>query len=97
MAGSGIGSVERQAAAASVGEFGVEERKAGMRLTEEERAIDAGEQGLVRQWAIRHQIAVGEFFDAGDFVPVSLAHVRRLADGRPFPGRLPDNPHPHGR
>jgi predicted aconitase len=46
-----------------------------MRLTEEERAMDAGEQGVVRQWAIRHQIAVGEFFDAGDFVPVSLAHV----------------------
>ena len=29
----------------------------------------------MRQWAIRHQIAVGEFFDALDFVPVSLAHV----------------------
>jgi predicted aconitase len=46
-----------------------------MRLTEEERAMDAGEHGLVRQWAIRHQIAVGEFFDAVDSVPVGLAHV----------------------
>ena len=35
----------------------------------------AGEQGPARQWAIRHQIAVGEFFDAPDFVPVGQAHV----------------------
>src|SRR5438552_18990359 len=27
------------------------------------------------RWAISHQIAVGEFFDAADFVPVSQAHV----------------------
>ena len=35
----------------------------------------AGELGAVRRWAISHQIAVGEFFDAADFVPVSQAHV----------------------
>ena len=35
----------------------------------------AGEQGPVRQWAMRHQIAVGEFFDAADFVPVGQAHI----------------------
>ena len=35
----------------------------------------AGEQGPVRQWALRHQIAVGDFFDAPDFVPVGQAHV----------------------
>ena len=46
-----------------------------MRLTDEERAMLAGEQGPVRQWAVRHQIAVGEFFDAPDFVPVGQAHV----------------------
>jgi predicted aconitase len=46
-----------------------------MRLTDEERAMLAGELGPVRQWAIRHQIAVGEFFDAADFVPVTQAHV----------------------
>jgi predicted aconitase len=46
-----------------------------MRLTEEERAILAGEQGRARQWALRHQIEVGEFFDAPDFVPVGQAHV----------------------
>jgi predicted aconitase len=46
-----------------------------MRLTEAERAMLAGEQGPVRQWAIRHQIAVGDFFDAADFVTVGQAHV----------------------
>jgi len=46
-----------------------------MRLTEEEQAMLAGEQGRVRQWAVRHQIAVGDFFDAPDFVPVGQAHV----------------------
>jgi predicted aconitase len=46
-----------------------------MRLDDEERAMLAGALGPVRQWAIRHQIAVGEFFDAADFVPVSQAHV----------------------
>ncbi len=35
----------------------------------------AGEQGLPRRWAIEHQIAVGEFFDAADLVPVSQAHI----------------------
>src|SRR6202035_5973674 len=35
----------------------------------------AGELGAVRRWGISHQIAVGEFFDAADFVPVSQAHV----------------------
>ncbi len=46
-----------------------------MKLTDEERAMLAGEQGLARQWAIRHQIAVGDFFDAPDFVPVGQAHI----------------------
>lgn len=46
-----------------------------MRLTDEERAILAGEAGRARQWALRHQIEVGEFFDALDFVPVGQAHV----------------------
>lgn len=35
----------------------------------------AGEAGPARQWAIRHQIAVGDFFDAPDFVPVGQAHI----------------------
>src|SRR6202011_4137478 len=46
-----------------------------MRLTDEENAMLAGGMGEPRRWAIEHQIAVGEFFDAADFVPVSQAHV----------------------
>jgi hypothetical protein len=46
-----------------------------MHLTEEETAMLAGELGAARRWAISHQIAVGEFFDAADFVPVSQAHI----------------------
>ncbi|HZT49937.1 MAG TPA: aconitase X catalytic domain-containing protein, partial [Hyphomicrobiaceae bacterium] len=46
-----------------------------MRLSEEEQAMLAGAHGPVRQWAVRHQLAVGEFFDAADTVPVAQAHV----------------------
>jgi predicted aconitase len=46
-----------------------------MRLTEEEQAMRAGGLGEARRWAIEHQIAVGEFFDAADFVPVTQAHI----------------------
>ena len=46
-----------------------------MRLTDEEQAMLAGEAGEARRWAIAHQIAVGEFFDAADMVPVSQAHI----------------------
>ena len=35
----------------------------------------AGEHGGARQWALRHQIEVAEFFDARDFVSVGQAHV----------------------
>ena len=38
-----------------------------MRLNDEEQAMLAGELGEVRRWAMGHQIAVGEFFDAADF------------------------------
>jgi hypothetical protein len=46
-----------------------------MRLTDEENAMLAGEFGAPRRWAVAHQIAVGEFFDAADFVPVTQAHI----------------------
>src|SRR5438270_666674 len=46
-----------------------------MRLSDEEKAMLAGELGAPRRWAIAHQIAVGEFFDAADFVAVSQAHI----------------------
>src|SRR5215471_7182019 len=46
-----------------------------MRLTEEENAMLAGEAGPARQWAIGHQISVGTYLGAADFVPVSQAHI----------------------
>jgi hypothetical protein len=46
-----------------------------MRLDDEEQAMRAGAFGEPRRWAIEHQIAVGEFFDAADFVPVTQAHI----------------------
>ncbi|HEY7577034.1 MAG TPA: aconitase X catalytic domain-containing protein [Acetobacteraceae bacterium] len=46
-----------------------------MRLNDEERAMLAGEAGAARQWAIRHQLRVGRYLGAADFVPVSQAHI----------------------
>ena len=46
-----------------------------MRLSDEEHAMLAGDMGPVRQLALQHQIKVGDFFGAGDFVPVTQAHV----------------------
>src|SRR5258708_19177421 len=46
-----------------------------MRLNDEERAMRAGALGEPRRWAIEHQIAVGEFFDAADLVPVAEADI----------------------
>ena len=37
--------------------------------------MGAGALGEPRRWAMLHQIAVGEFFDAADLVPVSQAHI----------------------
>ncbi|MFZ0852524.1 MAG: aconitase X catalytic domain-containing protein [Hyphomicrobiaceae bacterium] len=46
-----------------------------MYLDEEERAMLAGAMGPARQWAMQHQLAVGSFFDAADFVRVGQAHI----------------------
>ncbi|MDQ6629188.1 MAG: aconitase X catalytic domain-containing protein [Pseudomonadota bacterium] len=46
-----------------------------MKLNDDEKAMLAGELGRVPQIAIEHQIKVGDFFGAADFVPVSQAHV----------------------
>ena len=46
-----------------------------MKLTAEEQAMRAGECGPAAQWAIEHQIKVGEYLGAHDFVPVTQAHV----------------------
>ncbi|MBV8131626.1 MAG: aconitase X catalytic domain-containing protein [Alphaproteobacteria bacterium] len=46
-----------------------------MRLSDEEGAMLAGKLGAPRRWAIAHQIVIGEFFDAADFIAVGQAHV----------------------
>jgi predicted aconitase len=46
-----------------------------MQLTEEEQALRGGEFGPAAQWAIEHQIKVGTYLGAGDFVPVTQAHI----------------------
>src|SRR2546423_7878948 len=46
-----------------------------MRLTEEEEAMRAGCYGPALQWAIDHQIRVGNYLGADDFVPVTQAHI----------------------
>src|SRR5271169_3007997 len=40
-----------------------------MRLTDEEEAMRAGDHGPALQWAIDHQIRVGRYLGAADFVP----------------------------
>jgi predicted aconitase len=46
-----------------------------MKLNDEEQAILAGELGAVAQQALQHQIKVGEFFGAADFVSITQAHI----------------------
>lgn len=46
-----------------------------MRLTNLEQGMRAGELGPAVKAAIEHQIKVGEFFGAADFVPVTQAHI----------------------
>src|SRR6266481_1429106 len=47
-----------------------------MKLTDEEEALRAGEFGEAAQWAIEHQIKVGRYLGARDFVAASQAHIR---------------------
>ena len=35
----------------------------------------AGDAGPARQWAMQHQLRVGRYFGAADFVPVAQAHI----------------------
>src|SRR5262249_6909780 len=46
-----------------------------MNLTAEEEALRAGQFGEAAQWAIAHQIKVGGYLGARDFVPVTQAHI----------------------
>ena len=83
-----------------------------MKLNDEEKAMLAGELGVVAKTAIEHQIKVGTFFHAEDFVPVTQAHImadteslgqagvvwlERLADARDGRVRIPTITDPRGR
>src|SRR5437667_11269494 len=46
-----------------------------MTLNDEEQDILAGKAGPVARLALQHQLKVGEFFSAKDFVPVTQAHI----------------------
>jgi predicted aconitase len=46
-----------------------------MRLTDEEQAMRAGAFGPAVQWAIEHQVKVGTYLGADDFVAVAQAHI----------------------
>jgi hypothetical protein len=46
-----------------------------MRLTEDERAILAGERGEAVRRALELQITVGDFFGADDIVAIDSAHM----------------------
>jgi len=46
-----------------------------VKLTDEEKAMLAGEMGEAKKWAIDHQMQVGGMFDAIDLVPVSQGHM----------------------
>ena len=46
-----------------------------MKLSDEEQAMRSGEIGPLRQWAIAHQIKVGSYLGAADFVPITQAHI----------------------
>ena len=50
-----------------------------MRLTDSEKQMLDGERGEPRRLAMSQQLAVGGFFGAEDFVPISQAHL--MADG----------------
>ena len=61
-----------------------------MKLNDEEKAILAGEQGAIPKMCLEHQIAVGDFFGAADFVPVTplAAYTISLTVGPGVPAEV---------
>ena len=57
-----------------------------MKLNDVERAMQRGELGAAMRTAIEHQVKVGEFFGAPDFVPVTQAHVMADTESLGEPG-----------
>jgi predicted aconitase len=57
-----------------------------VKLDEVERAMLAGEHGAAAKSALEHQVKVGEFFGAADFVPVTQAHIMADTESLGEPG-----------
>ena len=57
-----------------------------MKLNDLERSMLAGELGPAAKSALEHQIKVGEFFGAADFVPVTQAHIMADTESLGEPG-----------
>ena len=57
-----------------------------MKLNDLERSMLAGELGAAAKGALEHQIKVGEFFGAADFVPVTQAHIMADTESLGEPG-----------
>jgi predicted aconitase len=57
-----------------------------VKLNHLERAMLAGELGAAAKSALEHQVKVGEFFGAADFVPVTQAHIMADTESLGEPG-----------
>ena len=57
-----------------------------MKLNDLERSMLAGEHGAAARSALEHQVKVGDFFGAADFVPVTQAHVMADTESLGEPG-----------
>ena len=57
-----------------------------MKLNELERSMLAGELGAAVKSALEHQVKVGDFFGAADFVPVTQAHIMADTESLGEPG-----------
>jgi hypothetical protein len=57
-----------------------------MKLDATERAMLGGELGPAAKEALEHQVRVGEFFGAADFVPVTQAHIMADTESLGEPG-----------
>jgi hypothetical protein len=57
-----------------------------VKLNDLERSMLAGELGAAPKSALEHQIKVGEFFGAADFVPVTQAHIMADTESLGEPG-----------
>ncbi len=57
-----------------------------MYLSKEEKAMLNGELGKGKQWALKHQLTLGKFFDAKNLVPVSQAHMMADPESIGFAG-----------